>query len=250
MRAKWIKIQELSEAKGLVSSQITWPLLSSIYSLSSGEARAVKESACNAVDMESIPGLGRSPTPVFLPGESPWIEEPGGLQFMRSQRVGRDWATKHSTCQAQQLRESALAAGSTFCPLPLFPPGLTTCWWCFQSVPHRCLVTSVRTWPPRCQASGKLMPHTLAAGSLAPLVVISLSSALPHPRSSSWHCCCWSEDFYRTHVTRGSSVRGAASLGWQSEAGGCVLGSIFWEGEHLNFMRPWALKPKGEKPGL
>ena len=30
----------------------------------------------------------------------------------RAQRVGHDWATKHSTCQAQQLGESALAAGS------------------------------------------------------------------------------------------------------------------------------------------
>ena len=28
------------------------------------------------------------PTPVFLPGESPWTEEPGGLQSMGSQRVG------------------------------------------------------------------------------------------------------------------------------------------------------------------
>ena len=27
-------------------------------------------------------------TPVFLPGESPWTEEPGGLQSMGSQRVG------------------------------------------------------------------------------------------------------------------------------------------------------------------
>ena len=26
------------------------------------------------------------PTPVFLPRESPWTEEPGGLQFMGSQR--------------------------------------------------------------------------------------------------------------------------------------------------------------------
>ena len=33
----------------------------------------------------------------FLPGESPWAEEPGGLQSMGSQRVGHDWATKHST---------------------------------------------------------------------------------------------------------------------------------------------------------
>ena len=37
------------------------------------------------------------PTPVFLPGEPPWIEEPGGLQSMGSQRVGHDWVPKHST---------------------------------------------------------------------------------------------------------------------------------------------------------
>ena len=57
-----------------------------------------KESTCNAGDLGSIPGLGRSPgggqawqhTPVLLPGESPWIEEPGGLQSMGSQRVGHD----------------------------------------------------------------------------------------------------------------------------------------------------------------
>ena len=27
-------------------------------------------------------GEGMQPTPVFLPGESPWKEEPGGLQSM------------------------------------------------------------------------------------------------------------------------------------------------------------------------
>ena len=52
-----------------------------------------KESSCNAGDLGSIPGLGRSPgrelpTPVFLPRESPWTEESGGLQSMGSQRVG------------------------------------------------------------------------------------------------------------------------------------------------------------------
>ena len=30
------------------------------------------------------------PTPAFLPGESPWTEEPGGLQSIGSQRVGHD----------------------------------------------------------------------------------------------------------------------------------------------------------------
>ena len=34
----------------------------------------------------------RQPTPVFLPGESPWTEEPGGLQFIGSQRLGLDWS--------------------------------------------------------------------------------------------------------------------------------------------------------------
>ena len=58
---------------------------------------AGKESACNVGDLGSIPGLGRSPAgghgnPGFLPGESPWTEEPGGLQLMRSQRVRHDWA--------------------------------------------------------------------------------------------------------------------------------------------------------------
>ena len=43
-----------------------------------------------------IPESGRSleegmaATPVFLPGESPWTEEPGGLQFIGSQRVAHD----------------------------------------------------------------------------------------------------------------------------------------------------------------
>ena len=53
-----------------------------------------KESICNAGDLGSIPELGRSPggghdnfTLVFLPGESPWTEEPGGLRSTGSQRA-------------------------------------------------------------------------------------------------------------------------------------------------------------------
>ena len=43
-------------------------------------------------DVGSISGSGRSwqLTSVFLPGESPWTEEPGGLQSMGLQRVGGD----------------------------------------------------------------------------------------------------------------------------------------------------------------
>ena len=38
---------------------------------------------------------GMATTPVFLPGESPWTEKPGGLHSMGSQRVRHNWATKH-----------------------------------------------------------------------------------------------------------------------------------------------------------
>ena len=53
----------------------------------------VKNSPANSGDIRDmglIPGLGGSPggghgNPlVFLPGESPWTEEPGGLQSMGS----------------------------------------------------------------------------------------------------------------------------------------------------------------------
>ena len=43
----------------------------------------------------------RGPTPVFLPGESPWTDKPAGLQSMGSWRVGHDWTTKHSTGKYQ-----------------------------------------------------------------------------------------------------------------------------------------------------
>ena len=59
-----------------------------------------KESACNAGDPGSIPGMGRSiwgrkwqPTPVFLPGKFHGQRNLSGLQSMGLQRVRRDWET-------------------------------------------------------------------------------------------------------------------------------------------------------------
>ena len=43
------------------------------------------------------------PTPVVLPGESPWTEEPGGLESTELQRVRHDWATEH---RQQRLNRS------------------------------------------------------------------------------------------------------------------------------------------------
>ena len=51
-----------------------------------------------------IPWVGKIPwrkawqsTPVFLPGDSSWTEEPGELQFTGLQRVRHDWATNTNT---------------------------------------------------------------------------------------------------------------------------------------------------------
>ena len=44
-------------------------------------------------------------TPVFLPGESPWTEEPGGLQSMGSQRVSHDCTTNTTTTRPQGTRK-------------------------------------------------------------------------------------------------------------------------------------------------
>ena len=58
-----------------------------------------KESACQAEDVDSVPGLGRSPrggngNPCsILAWRIPWTEEPGELQFMGSHRVGCDQVT-------------------------------------------------------------------------------------------------------------------------------------------------------------
>ena len=57
-----------------------------------------KESAWNAGNLGSIPGLGRAPGEengnpphsCILAWKIPWTEEPGGLQFMGSQRARHD----------------------------------------------------------------------------------------------------------------------------------------------------------------
>ena len=55
------------------------------------------------------------PTPVFLPGESPWTEEPGGLQSAGLQRVGHDWVTSlHFTSlhRCQQTHKATVICNS------------------------------------------------------------------------------------------------------------------------------------------
>ena len=51
------------------------------------------------------------PSPIFLPGEPPWSEEPGGLQSMRSQKVGHnrsDSACTSTLITIYQLKKKTL----------------------------------------------------------------------------------------------------------------------------------------------
>ena len=55
-----------------------------------------KEFVCNGGDLGSVPGSGRSPGKEMAAHSSilvwriPWTEEPGGLQFIGSARVGHN----------------------------------------------------------------------------------------------------------------------------------------------------------------
>ena len=67
------------------------------------------------------------PIPLFLPEESPWRGEPGGLQSMGWQKVRRYWVTKHSTAHTQthtHTEQAPLLASPNWFPSPQL---LTTC---------------------------------------------------------------------------------------------------------------------------
>ena len=61
------------------------------------------------------------PTLVFLPGESPWTEEPGRLQSMGSKRVGQNWATEHNTHIKHEYKIIIHTYSMLFCNLLLLP---------------------------------------------------------------------------------------------------------------------------------
>ena len=51
---------------------------------------AVRETWVQSLGWEDPLEEGMAPTPVFLSGEPPWTEAPGGLQFIGSQRAGHN----------------------------------------------------------------------------------------------------------------------------------------------------------------
>ena len=77
-----------------------WPLYPFIHYYRGFPGGSVsKESACSAEDLGSIPGWenpleeGMATHSSIVAWKIPWMEEPGGLQSMGSQRVGHDLAS-------------------------------------------------------------------------------------------------------------------------------------------------------------
>ena len=67
-----------------------------IYGFNDFGGSVSKEFPCKVGDLDSIPGLGRSPGKEMATHSSvlawriPWTEEPGNLQTMGSQKIGHD----------------------------------------------------------------------------------------------------------------------------------------------------------------
>ena len=93
-----------------------------------------KESACNAGDPGSIPGLGRypgdgngNPLQCILPGEFHGQRSLGGyIEFMGSQRVGHDWLTLTYAQFYIWMKVKVSQSCPTFCdPMDYNPPGFS-----------------------------------------------------------------------------------------------------------------------------
>ena len=100
----------------------------------------------------------------------PWMEEPGRLQSMGSQRVGHDWETSLFTLQHTRFPCPSLSLGvfSNSCPLS---------WWCHPTISSS--VAHFSSCPQSFPSSG-FFPMSLlfASGSQS---VEALASALVLP---------------------------------------------------------------------
>ena len=103
---EWTKLHKLSRKQGVLalvfdalkelSAEIPQPVkLQWAYGTMQIEDKIEKQwqladELCGEYSKRGIKTVVLKGTPVFLPGESPWAKEPGGLQSMRLQRVRHD----------------------------------------------------------------------------------------------------------------------------------------------------------------
>ena len=110
---EWDRQARKSQLKSYDDSA-TFGTLLSLSSVVMGMTNNFKHSHADSVrSMQTITHPTRlrgawQPTPVFLPGEPPWTEEPSGLRSMGWQRLGHSWATKNRSLLVIYFKYSRL----------------------------------------------------------------------------------------------------------------------------------------------
>ena len=123
------------------------------------------------------------PTPVFLPGESPWTEEPEGLQFMGLQRIGHDWMTNTHFCLKGEGTPAFSLAG--WLGRPSWPCVKTPHLGCCQASRFRCpSITSHIIYPQRGAFPGRSLRSLRAVVKSADRAAFLLLLTLKNPSSS------------------------------------------------------------------
>ena len=139
--------------------------------LAAGCGSAGKESTCQCKShlryefdpcVRKIPWSRKwQPTPVFLPGEYSWTEEPGRLQSMGSQRGEHDWATERTHPPSPRVCSNS-------CPLN---------WWCHPTISSS--VSPFSSCPQSFPASGSFLMSRLFTSGDQSIGVSASASVFP-----------------------------------------------------------------------
>ena len=117
------------------------------------------------------------PTPVSLPEEYPWTEEPGGLQAMGSQRVGHDWVTKHNAASNDHTQTFYHVLPQQSKALLLIATGITSIGFSHLACLFLCSVET--PWTAGCQV---LLSMELSQARILEGVTISYFRRSSRPR--------------------------------------------------------------------
>ena len=151
---------------------------------------AVQEILVHSLAWEDPLEKGIATHSCILAWRIPWTEEPGGLQFMGSERIGHDWATSTFT----SITEPAIASGQTV----LFNLMIH----CQRGCMKLYISAESRVWGRRINRLSPAILYCWSSGRA------SMPVAVPWlPRRS---CCVWS--FSGSRKVSGPEARGWVRL--------------------------------------
>ena len=90
MGVEIIILSEVRQKKDKYMISLIWGIWATLVAQMVKNPPAMWEAWVQSLGWEDPLEEEMAPSPVYLPGESPWTEEPGRIQFMGSQRVRHD----------------------------------------------------------------------------------------------------------------------------------------------------------------